>query len=321
MKNNPLQFLPVNLFGAVMSFAGLSSAFVVFNQMIGIKTVLPDIFGIIAIAIFIILSIAYAIKTTMYPKKIYSECSNQIVVNFYGTITIAILLVSNVIRNYNFFIGQIVWWIGVISTLIMGYSIISKFIKEETPYSSVVPAWLIGGVASLDIAATSPNINETLINKIFINEVNLIGISVGTGLAIIFFILILHRLINHTPIPLPAKPSLMILIAPFAVGFLAYINYNGKIDTFASIMFYFSLFLFFVLVPQIFKKEHSFSVNWWAIGFPVAALTNASFKYAIFKDILALKVLSVALIIFLTIALTVLLIKTLISLFNGTLLK
>ncbi|MNT95933.1 potassium-tellurite ethidium and proflavin transporter [compost metagenome] len=74
-------------------------------------------------------------------------------------------------------------------------------------------------------------------------------------------------------------PSLMILVAPFEVGFLAYANLFG-IDRFAAMLFYFGLFLAVVLGFKVFRRDVPFAPSWWAISFPLAALANAALKYA-----------------------------------------
>lgn len=115
-------------------------------------------------------------------------------------------------------------------------------------------------------------------------------------------------------------PSLMVLIAPFEVGFLAYTNLVGEIDRFASILFYFGLFLFVVLGFKVFRRDVPFSPSWWAISFPVAALSNAALKYAHAHDNTVLMLIAALILLFLTMSVTVLLVKTLTSLFSGKLL-
>jgi tellurite resistance protein len=105
-------------------------------------------------------------------------------------------------------------------------------------------------------------------------------------------------------------PSLMILVAPFAVGFLAYSNLAG-IDRFAALLFYFGLFMFAVVAPRVFRRSIRFSPAWWAIGFPLAALVNAALKYAEFRANGPLLVLAAGLLGALSLALAVLTVRTL----------
>ena len=113
----------------------------------------------------------------------------------------------------------------------------------------------------------------------------------------------------------------MIMIAPFEVGFLGYANFEHRIDPFASLLFYFGLFLFVVLFFKVFKKSIPFGASWWAVSFPMAALSNAALEYALYVDSWLLIAISSVILALLSIVLVVLFVRTLHILFNGKLLK
>ena len=74
-----------------------------------------------------------------------------------------------------------------------------------------------------------------------------------------------------------ALPTFFILLAPPAVGFVAYVKLNGDVDNFAFVLYYFGLFLFLFLLVQIpMLRRARFYLSWWAYSFPVAAITIAS---------------------------------------------
>ncbi|WP_268795694.1 hypothetical protein [Paenibacillus sp. Soil766] len=86
-------------------------------------------------------------------------------------------------------------------------------------------------------------------------------------------------------------------------------------------MFYFGLFLFVVMFFKVFKKSVPFGASWWAVSFPIAALSNAALKYAMFVHSWLLIDIAAAILALLSIVLIVLFIRTLNMLFNGKLLK
>ena len=104
------------------------------------------------------------------------------------------------------------------------------------------------------------------------------------------------------------------------MGFLAYTNVFGEIDRFASVLFYFGLFLFVVLSFKVFRRDVPFAPSWWAISFPIAALSNAALKYAHAQDSTLLTAIAAVILLFLTVTLFVLTVRTLASLFSGKLL-
>ena len=57
------------------------------------------------------------------------------------------------------------------------------------------------------------------------------------------------------------------------------------IDLFASSLFYLAVFMFMVLVPKLLRLRSSspFGLSWWPVGFPLAAMTNASLKFVIHR--------------------------------------
>ena len=70
---------------------------------------------------------------------------------------------------------------------------------------------------------------------------------------------------------------MFILIAPPAVGFIAYIRLTGSLDPFARIMYYSALFLTLLLLTQANRFARlEFYLSWWAYSFPMAAITIAT---------------------------------------------
>lgn len=193
---------------------------------------------------------------------------------------------------------------------------VSRLLSGNQDAQHAVPAWLIPGVATLDIAVAGAQMPMA-----WAYEFNVFAIAVGTVLALMFFTRIFAQLVHEPAMAKGMTPSLMILIAPFEVGFLAYTNFFGVIDHFASLLFYFGLFLFAILAFKVFRKDVPFSPAWWAISFPIAALSNAALKYAYAQDSIVLSAVAYLILAFLTIALAVLTVKTLKILFNGKLLS
>ena len=69
-------------------------------------------------------------------------------------------------------------------------------------------------------------------------------------------------------------PTLFILIAPPAIGFISYIKLVGHLDFFAQILFNLGIF-FTILVFVMYKNfvKIKFFISWWAFTFPMAAVT------------------------------------------------
>ena len=307
--------LPVNLFASVMGIAGLSMAWRQASLEFGVNMLISTSVGILALVVFAVLGISYFIKTIKYPEVIVAEYRHPIAGNFFGTIAISLLLVSSIVSQWNQSLAEIIWTLGTVTTLALCFAIVGRLLKGKIDIAHAVPAWFIPGVATLDIAIAGGTMPMA-----WAHEVNLFSLAVGTMIALLFFTMIMSRMIHHEPIPNAMIPSLLIMMAPFEVGFLAYTNFTQSVDMFAGLLFYFGLFIFIALAPKVFRSGIPFASGWWAISFPLAALATASLKYSMYVQVWPLKIIAVLLLGILSIAIIVLFFRTLHFLFSGKLL-
>lgn len=311
-----VRYLPVGLFGAVMSVAGLSLAWRLASKAYGADIAVSNAIGVVALLVFAVLSLSYVGKIVNYPALVKQEFSHPVIGSFFGTVGISILLLSSVIGGYSSFAQLIVWIIGTVFTLVLSVVMIARLLNGNAPPATVVPAWLIAGVGSLDIVVTGGAFMHG-----WAHEVNLLAAAVGGVSAIVFFILIFSRLIHHDPLADGMRPSKMILVAPFAVGFIAYVNLVQKVDMFAALLFYFGLFLFSIISYRLFTRPAPFSPSWWGIGFPMAALSNAALVYSGAVGGAGLGLIAILLLALLTMVIAILAARTLHALAKGHLLS
>lgn len=311
-----IEHLPVNLFGSVMGLAGLSLAWRLAASAFGASTLVAAVIGALACAVFAVLVLPYLLKWLRHPETVAAEFRHPVIGNFYGTITISTLLVASVIGSYSALLQQVIWTIGTILTLILSFASVSRLLKGNVDADHAVPAWLIPGVATLDIAVSGGSLPMP-----WAQEVNLFATSAGAVIAIVLFTMIFSRLVHKAPLAKGMLPSMMILIGPFEVGFLAYVNVYHSVDAFAGLLFYFGLFLFIVITCFMLRSSPTFSPGWWVISFPMAALANAALKYDLARAVLPLHYLAGAILMLVTLTIAVLLLRTLYLLANGTLLQ
>lgn len=295
-----------------MSIAGLALAWRLANKAYGADIAVSNTIGLIALSLFVILSLSYLGKLFRYPDLVKQEFSHPVIGSFFGTVGISILLLSSVISVYSTAAQLVVWAIGAAVTLALSVVMISRLLNGNAAPASVVPAWLIAGVGSLDIVVTGGALTAD-----WTHEVNLLAAAIGGVSAIVFFVLIFSRLVHHAPLADAMRPSKMILVAPFAVGFIAYVNLVQKVDMFAALLFYFALFLFVIICYRLVVKRAPFSPAWWAIGFPMAALSNSAFMYAGSVGGKGLELIAALLLFLLTVSVVVLSIRTAYAVVTG----
>lgn len=311
-----IQNLPVNLFAAVMGLSGLALAWRIAAKAFGADIAIANSIGALAILAFLAIAAGYLVKLMRYPDTVRKEFAHPVSGNFFGTIAISLLLLSALVDSYSTALQQALWTLGAAATVALSFIVVSRLLRGNAAPNSAVPAWLIPGVATLDIAVTGASMPMD-----WAHEVNLLAVAIGSVLAVVLLVLIFSRLVHSEPLPAGMTPSLMVLVAPFEVGFLAYVNLVQQVDMFASMLFYFGLFMFVVVSPRVFRRSVPFAASWWAIGFPLAALAIAALKYAAATGSGVLTLLAAMLLAILTAAIAILLVRTLHALFSGKLLS
>lgn len=310
-----VRHLPVNLFAAVMGLSGLALAWRQAAGQFGAPAVIGEAIGLFALAVFGVLAAAYLAKLARHPDAVLAEFRHPVSGNFFGTVVIALLLLSAVLRPYGAPAADALWTLGSAATFALSGVVLARLLRGGVDATLAVPAWVIPGVATLDIAVTGAHLPMP-----WAAELNWAAMALGTVLALVLVVLVTARLVHHEPLPAAMRPSLMVLIGPFAVGFLAYTAMTGMVDRFASMLFYFGLFLFAVLAPKVFRRDVPFGPGWWAISFPLAALCNAALHHAASHAAWPLQAIAIALLAFVTAALAVLTVRTLHIAVDGRLL-
>jgi tellurite resistance protein len=147
------------------------------------------------------------------------------------------------------------------------------------------------------------------------------GLAIGLFFAVPLFTLIFSRLVFEAPMPEALQPSLLILVAPFAVGFSTYVKTSGQLDLFARSLYVLMLFMLMVMLGRLryLPRCCPFRVSWWAVSFPLAACATAALSFAeaerqVAADMVALVLLGLA-----TIIISGLLLRTLAGFMSGEL--
>jgi len=240
--------------------------------------------------IFLFIFIVYLSKSLLYAAEVKKEFKNISKFSFSPTITISLLLLSIAAMNLYPSFSQALWILGTISHFFFSITVISIWIRHPSlEINHISPAWFIPVVGNILVPVAGVTYAPVEISWFFF--------SIGLIFWIALFTILLYRLTFHNPLPERLLPTLFIMIAPPAVGFIAHVKLTGTIDPPARLLYYLALFVFILMIPQLrMLSRTKYYLSWWAYTFPVAALTIATIrmynfiKYA-FSQYLALSLL------------------------------
>ena len=286
-----LEFFPLTLYAAVSSLSGLSVAWGLTGWRIGLQ--LKGVLGMISTAIFVVVSIIYALKWWRYPQIIKHDFADPIAINLFGVFFISLLIISGFLYNYDVQLGFVTWVIGTVSISIFSWIVLSRWFSHPQNPQNALPVWLVPLIGILDVPLTglrytSPDIREVCL-FFFVTALMFIAILI---------VVIFTRLLFQAELASPMYPTLLLLSVPFSMTYSIYDTMTGgRTDMAAAFLFYGALFMAAVFGRKIFfcMLKFQFSVSFWTVSFPLAALTVAAFRYANHSKIVFVKVIPILL--------------------------
>ena len=261
VQTGRLAYLPVSLFGSVMGLCGLALAWRLAATEFSLPAWIGEVLGLVAAGVFVAMTLCYGIKCLESPAAVRAEFAHPVAVNFFGTPIISLLLLPAVVAPYSVSLATALWVAGTVSMLGFAWLIVSRWMSVRQQIVHATPAWMIPVVGTLNISIVGVTLELP-----GAQAASAFGLAVGLFFAVPLFTLILSRLIFAEPMPQPQRPSLLILVATFAVSFSAYLSVVGRVDLFASSLFYLAVFMFTVLVPMLLRLRSSIAFPYFVVG-------------------------------------------------------
>ena len=269
IPSNRLQFFPIMMFATIMGLAGLTLVYRRGSEVLQLPAFISTLMMIITTIVFLIVVYTYISKIIKYKDEVKKEFSHPVRINFFAASSISTLLLSMVFRHNIDLVSESLFFIGAVLHIFFTFYTIKFWINNNLEMQHSNPAWFIPIVGNLIVPVAG---------KGFVNDAVLyFYFSIGIFFWIILFAIILNRIIFHAQFMPKFMPTLFILIAPPAIGFISYIKLTGNLDFFAQILFNLGLF-FTILVFVMYKNfiNIKFFISWWAFTFPMAAITLAT---------------------------------------------
>lgn len=309
--SNRLQNMPISFFAMVMGLVGLTIAWEKASDLYQFSTAIYSTLLIQSVVVFVILAGLYLYKVLNFRQALLKEWANPVKMNFIPAISISLLLFSIAFMSISINSSLALWAAGTILHLVILLMVMNSWLHHEKyEIHHINPAWFIPAVGNVIVPLAGVPLGYAELSWFFF--------SVGITFWLILMVIIFNRIIFHMPLPVKLLPTLFILIAPPAVGFLSYIKLTGELDAFAHVLYNFALFLTILLLSQLPRFARlPFFISWWAYSFPLAAMSIASMVMGQISGKAFYGTIGLGLLFTLSALIVVLFIKTLMAVQHG----
>jgi len=309
-ENNRVKFFPIMMYAMVMGMSGLTMMYQKTALCLGFSEMIGTVLMVLSTALFAVISLIYLGKYIKYAPVVKKEFSHPIRLNFFAAISISMLMLAIIYKEVNVNISALFWYGGTALHFYLTMHTISFWINHNQELDHSNPAWFIPVVGNVLVPVGGIGFASQGVLMYFF--------SCGIFFWVILFAILLNRIIFHHQLAVKFMPTLFILIAPPAVGFIAYYKMFGVIDFFATMLFNLALF-FTLLVAFMYKNfvKIKFFISWWAFVFPLAAMSiSAMLMYHEIKDAMLLA-LSYVMVGVTTVVISIVLYQTVAHMFKG----
>lgn len=260
----------ISFFAIALGLAGTALAFQKAEQFFTLPGAISNALIIVTLVVFTIVAILYLAKLIRYPAAVAEEFRSPVKINFFPLIAKILLVVSVFYLEKDMRVSKYFWIAGTLLQLLASIIILSMWIHNtDVAMIHMTPAWFIPIVGSIIVPIAGVKHAPLFVSWFFF--------SAGLVLFGVLFTIVFNRLLFHSPIQEKLVPTLFILFAPPAIGFISYYKLTGEVDAFANVLYFLSLFLFILVIAQVrLFIRIRFFLSWWAYTFPLAAFTIAT---------------------------------------------
>jgi len=301
-----LEFFNIAFFASIMWFWGFALATHKLETTFELDTHYSEYLLYFTLVYFILIILAYVAKSFINFSDVIADFKHPVKSNFFPWVWKIFIIFSIWFLGINMEIAKYLWIIWVVIQIIFAVILFRRWMLHEMQIKELNPLWFLPIVWNLLAPIAWVPLGFVELSWFFF--------SIGFVMWIVIFTVIMNRIIFHNPLADKLMPTLSILVAPGSVVSIAYTVLNNWVLTDLSrIAFYFSIFIFIMIVSKInVLSKLKFFMSWWAYSFPMAVLTNATLMYYILTWNIYISYLAIIFYVILVLLILALLYRTII---------
>lgn len=307
--------LPAGYFGMVLGTIGMGFAWRYAATIWPVSPVIGEAFESLAIAIWLALALTFIVRLVKYPQTVIDEVRHPLKGSFVSLFPATTMLVSIAIAPYLRPLAVGMFAFGAIVQLVYAAWQSAGLWRGSHPHTDTTPGLYLPTVANNFISAMA-------CGALGFHDLGILFFGAGVFSWLSLEPAILHRLRSAGELPEPTRTSLGIQLAPALVACNAYLSVNGgQPDFFAKMLFGYGLLqLLFMLRLMPWYLMQPFNASFWSFSFGISALAATALHLGMGSNDGLFNALAVPLFIFTNFIIGLLLVRTVILLYQGKLL-
>ena len=254
-----LEHLPLPLLAMPMGSGGVGLAWRAAHEHLGAPQVVGEALLAFTAVLWCAVVALQALRVLRHPQAVLAELRHPVRVAFAAAPTIGLMIVSAFLHPYAPALGAALWAVAVALHLLVAMLLLRRILAGRGEVAMLAPPLMIPLVGNILAPALGARMGFV--------DLSWMMFGIGMFLWLAVQPLLLHRLVAGPALPPPLRPSLVILLAPPAVGALALIALMGQLAFIGLALLVAAVLL--SLAGELARIP--FALPWWGVTFPSAA--------------------------------------------------
>ncbi|WP_372624230.1 SLAC1 anion channel family protein [Falsiroseomonas sp.] len=259
-----LEHLPLPLLAIPMGTGGVGLAWRQAHAALGVPAAISEALLALTVVVWVAIVALQCARLLRHPSAVLEETRHPVRVAFVAAPTIGLMIIAAFLHRHAPALAAAVWSVAVTVHLVVAMLLLRRVLAGRGDPAMIAPPLLIplvGNVLAPVFGAPMGFLDASWM---------MFGVGMVLWLAVLP--LLLYRLFAGPALPPPLRPSLVILVAPPAVGALAVVALTGQSGGPAMALAGVALLLAAVLLSLAGELARiPFGMAWWGTTFPTAA--------------------------------------------------